>query len=558
MVPEFKQQGAPPAEAGVWLTRLEWLAAILVVLTATLFHIRFVTEVGGLWRDETNSINLATLPTFAELWRLLDYDSFPVLYFAVLRVWAGIFGAGNDEALRALGLLIGLGVLGALWANARAFGSRLPILSLALVGLNPMIVRYGDSNRAYGLGILLILLTLRSFWRLVEQPVRPAGKRIAFAAIFAVLSVQCLYYNSVLLLAIAAGAVAVAFRARAWRTISIILGIGALAAASLLPYVPIIIRTREWTFLVSHPATFSWLWTRAGEVMGAPDPLLIWLWVALVLLGLGWVGTVVVRSFWQGSSVRLPAPVLFAAVTLVVGFVAYSLFLRALNYYTRPWYYITLFAFLACALDAVFGAWPLRASPAWRALRPLVALVLLSFTVPMSWNELLTRHTNVDLVAAQIEAVSRPGDVVLVPRWECAITFRRYYHGKADVITIPPIEDHRVHRYDLVLKQMKTPDADQPVLDRMEKVLRSGHRVFFADTLPFETSIAPLPNLFPPYQDAHGGWHRAQYISVWKQQAGRFLRAHATGVTRIPVTLPPGSEVQKFERLDPGVVEGWQ
>ena len=259
-----------------------------------------------------------------------------------------------------------------------------------------------------------------------------------------------------------------------------------------------------------------------------------------------------VRALWQRSSVGLPAPVLFAAVTLVAGFVVYSLFLRALNYYTQPWYYITLFAFSACALDVVFGAWPLR------GLRPLVALVLLSFTVAMSWKELPTRHTNVDLIAAQIQRLSEEGDIVVVPRWECAISFSRYYHGKAEVVTIPPIEDHRVHRYDLVLEQMKTPDAHQPVLDRMEKALRSGHRVFFAGTLPFDASSAPLPILFPPYQDPHGGWQQAPYYAVWKLQAGRFLHAHTTKVVGIAVALPPGSEVQRFENLEPEVVEGWQ
>ena len=101
-------------------------------------------------------------------------------------------------------------------------------------------------------------------------------------------------------------------------------------------------------------------------------------------------------------------------------------------------------------------------------------------------------------------------------------------------------------------------EAADRVLDRMEKALRFGHRVFFADTLPFETSSAPLPSLFPLYQDPHGGWHGAPYNAVWKLQAGRFLRAHATKVTRIAVALPPGSEVQRFEKLEPGVVEGWQ
>src|SRR4029077_19599045 len=225
-------------------------------------HVRFVTHVGGLWRDEANSVHLAALPSFGQVFHFLDYDSFPILFFALLRGWLGMFGSDNDAALRALGGIIGLAVLGALWFNARAFGIRWPVLSLALIGLNPMLIRYGDSTRAYGLGILLMLLTFRSFWRLVDKPSRPDARRVFAATALALLSVQCLYYNSVLLLAIAAGSVAVAVRRRAWQTVSIVLGIGLVAAASLLPYLPMMRRMREWTFMVSYPADLAWLWKR--------------------------------------------------------------------------------------------------------------------------------------------------------------------------------------------------------------------------------------------------------------------------------------------------------
>ena len=211
----------------------------------------------------------------------------------------GVFGADNDAALRALGFITGLAVLGALWLNARAFGIRWPVLSLALIGLNPMVIRYGDSARAYGLGIFLILLTFRSFWRLVDKPSPPGARRVAAAAVLAVLSVQCLYYNSVLLLAIAAGTMAVAARRRAWKTVGLVLGIGILAAASLLPYVPMMRRMAEWTFMVSYPADLPWLWKRVGEVLGSPDPLGVWLWLSLLFLGLGAVAIVGGARLWR-------------------------------------------------------------------------------------------------------------------------------------------------------------------------------------------------------------------------------------------------------------------
>src|ERR1700736_5364495 len=209
-----------------YLGRLEWVVVTIAACLAVALHLRFVTHVGGLWRDETNSANLATLSSLGEMWRSLDYDSFPFLFFLLLRSWLELFGSHNDAALRTLGCLTGLGIVAVLWINAHSLGARLPVLSLALIGLNPMLIRYGDSTRAYGLGILLILLTLRSFRRLVDSPAPPTTGRITVATLLAPLSVQFLYYNSVLFLAIAAGAMAVAIRARAWRTLGIVLGIG--------------------------------------------------------------------------------------------------------------------------------------------------------------------------------------------------------------------------------------------------------------------------------------------------------------------------------------------
>ena len=568
----FEREPAPALDASfgeparVWLQRCECGAiAVLLVLVAAL-HVRFVTNVGGLWRDETNSVSLATLPSLAEIWRFLDYDSFPVLFFGVLRGWTRLFGADNDIALRTLGLITGLGILAALWANARSFGIKWPVLSFALVGLNPMLIRYGDSTRAYGLGIVLILLTFRSFWRLVDSPSPAPAKRILASTILALLSVQCLYYNSVLLCAIAAGAVAVAFQKRAWRNVGIILGIGMLAAASLLPYVPMMRRMREWTFMVAYPADFSWLWKRAGEVMGSPRPVLIWMWTAIFVAGVALTALALVR-FWrraESASAResqqeMPAAALFGGVTLVVGVVGYASFLNVLNYYTQPWYYITLAAFAACAIEVVFGVWSsARSYPVLSIVvkggRLVVAALLLAVATGPAWRELRTRHTNVDLVAARLKALTSEGDVIVVPRWECAITLCRYYHGPAAVITLPPIADHRFHRYDLVLRQMMTPDAIQPVLAHLEETLGTGHRVFLVGAIPFPGADVHIPSPTPLYRDSAGDWHGENYSEVWVRQTGHFLRTHAISAKTVPV--PENAPVQGYEHLEVAVVEG--
>jgi hypothetical protein len=555
-----------------WLNRLESLAVALVALCATALHVQFVTNVGGLWRDEANSVNLAILPSFAEIWRLLEFDSFPILFVTVLRGWTAMFGANDDLALRTLGLITGLGILGALWANARSFGVKWPVLSFALIGLNPMLIRYGDSTRAYGLGIILILLTLRSFWRLVDSPALPGRRRIVVATILALLSVQCLYYNSVLLLAIAAGAMAVAIRSRAWRTLGIVLGIGMLAAASLLPYMPMMRRIRAWVFLVSYPkGDFAWLWKRVCDVLGSPSSLGIWLWPGLVI-----VGFLVAAGAWatdlrkpETSARSVPSAVLFAVVTLAIGIAGYAGFLRVLSYWTQPWYYITLAAFVACVLEILFGAWPgtNKSRIALRVVRLAVALLLLCVTARPAWKELPTRHTNMDLIAARLQQLTTKDDLILVPPWECAITLCRYYRGPAEVMTLPPIRDHRFHRYDLFLGQMMTANPLSPVLARLEDVLRSGHRVFLVGTIPFPKPDEVPPNLPPAYQDAGGHWHGGfrevwqflgDYRTVWEHQAGHFLRVNATGAVKIDIPVPENANVQEYEKLELSVIQGWK
>ena len=544
----------PPHRFGQWLRIFEWLVIALLTVTAICLHFRFVTNVGGLWRDEANSVQVATLPHFAEIWRSLEFDSFPLLFFGILRAWTAVFGQENDAALRALGFIIGLGVLAALWLNAHRLGARAPVLSLALVGLNPMLIRYGDSTRAYGIGILLILLVFWSYWRLVQTPSPNLGK-IALAGVFALLSVQCLYYNSVLLLAISAGAIAVALRTRAWRTIAIILTIGMLAAASLLPYLPMMRRMHEWTFLVSFPVTLPWLWLRICEVLSSPDPIAIWLWTGAFFVGLIAVVSLGIRR-------QMPSPILFAAVSCLVAIPVYAVFLRVLSYYTQPWYYITLTILVACCLDILLGSSRDEAASTTagllRGIRLLLAVALLSLATLPAWDELPTRHTNVDLVAATLRTEATRDDVIIATHWQYAVSLARYYHGPAEIITLPPIADHRFHRYDLALQQMRKPDPLEPIYVQVEQVLRSGHRAFLIGALPY-----PRPGVRPPvvslgYRETNGTWHGGNYDVVWPVLAGYFVYAHAKECRQIPVPIPNRGRVQRHEHLALSVIAGWR
>jgi hypothetical protein len=70
-------------------------------------HARLLGKAGPLWRDEVNTLVVATQPTLGELWARLDTESFPLLLFALLRAWCAAGLGQCDPGLRAFGLLFG-------------------------------------------------------------------------------------------------------------------------------------------------------------------------------------------------------------------------------------------------------------------------------------------------------------------------------------------------------------------------------------------------------------------------------------------------------------------
>ena len=139
-------------------------SAILLALTAM--------YAGPLWRDETNTINVAQMPSLKELWNNLPFESFPPLWPLLLRGCGFLGLVDSDADIRALGLCVGLFFLAALWLCSRWMGGRAPILSIALLGSLPAFIFIVGANRAYGLANCLLVLSFGMIWRMVESPSR--------------------------------------------------------------------------------------------------------------------------------------------------------------------------------------------------------------------------------------------------------------------------------------------------------------------------------------------------------------------------------------------------
>lgn len=528
------------------LHRIELGAGLLATLLLVGVHVTVLRHAGALWRDEINTVNLATMPSLAAMWSMSDQDSFPILWFFVVRGWAALGGAGSDVGLRTLGLVVGIATLVALWWVARQLGAGVPLASLLLFAASPTVFHVGDSLRAYGVGVLLMLVTLGALWRALREPT-PA--RLVLAGAAALASVQALYYNAILLLALCAGGLAMGLRRREWRAVRGVTLIGLVAAGSLLPYLRTMARRRAWDVLARGSVELSDLaanFVDAVRPAGAPT---LWIWLALFALS---VGVLSRRAVLGGG--RPPEEsrdlALFLGGALVVGTVSYVAFLRLLGYPTKPWYYVALMALLAVVFDAALDALvAARAHARLARLGGFVALALLAST--SVWREAHVRYTNVDLVAARLGALAAKDDLIVVNPWWLGVSFMRYYGGPAPWVTLPDIGDHRLVRYDLVKQKMAERAPIEPVLGRLHATLASGHRVWVVGTLLFPAP-GEAPGDLPPAPEGLQGWRPLPYLVVWSRQAAALVRSHGAGIADVPVSA--ADPVSFYERVPLSVV----
>jgi hypothetical protein len=528
-----------------------WITAALVTLSATYLHVLFLLNAGGLWRDEADLVHLSLLPSVSEVWQNLLHDSCPILMHLAVRAWSAA-GLGNtDLGLRVLGLFAGLFLLLAFWFGSWTMRNGAPLLAVTLAGLNVTMVRVGDSLRGYGLGSALAVLTLAVIWRLTR---RPSLATFSCAVAVAVLSVQSLYQNAFFVFAACCGGFMLCAVERRWRDTLPIFAVGAAAAVSLLPYIPLIVRAQDWYIIHKQEwfyksgFRFSRGWEKFSVATGSPLTVFTWVWVALWI---GALGAAIFVLFWRRDRLpdRVRGLILFAGTSLVLGAAGYAFFLKLAALGTQPWHYVPLMAFSVVCLDALFFT-------AWRWARPaamILAALTISTTFLFELPAVKCRQTNVDLIAARLSAEVAPNDYVIVHPFYCGVTFKRYYKAAAPWTTLPPLEDYTLQRYDLLKAKMQTKDPIAPVIDRITSTLQSGNRVWLVGSIPFTEK--PLPEILPAPNNPLG-WLEEAYSLYWGAQVTQFLSVHCW---RAAVVIPPSTNcVNPFENLPVVALAGWK
>jgi hypothetical protein len=530
--PQAKVQ---PAVLGSSATRIELALGVVLSIWVVVLHVVYMFHGGPLWRDECGTIAYASMP-FGEMWDKVQYDNFPPFFEWIARVWT-LTISSSDFGYRILGLIVGLLTLGFLWFSARLIGAHTPLLALALYALNPLALRVGDSMRPYGLGFALVVLTLGLVWKFVQSR---ETKWFISACITATLAVQCLYQSSFYVAAIVLAGCGVCLWKKDRNAALMCLAIGAIAALFLLPHVPNIQKGELWRDIARVPVDSKLIGDAINELLKAAhafmQPVYIVVLAATLLLG------IFAALKWKRPNVIFATTAFILATVFQVGFLA------RLGLPPRSWYFLIWLAPIMICADVIWSS----LKPQVQIGRAIFVLAIALACAPACWSGVMLRQTNIDLIAAKLKTDRKPEDLVLVAPWFYGVSLCRYYPAEK-FTTLPPMQEIRIHRYDLMKRAMQSTDPIGPLATQIANTLQSGHTVWIVGSLKFPQQGEKIPQ-YPPYHQGIGINDAAYYFS-WSTALGNLVQQHATkGDIVTPVASVPVNSVENINLL---AVSGW-
>lgn len=148
---------------------------LLGVIVAAAVALRLTGLERDIWVDEYSSIQVAMAP---EPWMALRNYDHPPLYFLLLRGWSWL--GTSDVMLRLLSVILGVATLVTLISWVRTYASVPAWIAGILAASLPILVRYSQEIRDYGLLLLLVALAFSQARRLIVSPT-PWGPYIGIA-----------------------------------------------------------------------------------------------------------------------------------------------------------------------------------------------------------------------------------------------------------------------------------------------------------------------------------------------------------------------------------------
>ncbi len=507
MADDTERRAAPPE-----IVVLALVAVVIGVVT------RFVTA-SSLWLDEALSVNIATLP-IGEIPQALERDGHPPLYYVLLHFWTDLFGTG-DVAVRALSGLFGLLLLPLVWiAGRRRGGALLAWLALAVMAVDPFVVRYAAETRMYALVMLLVL----SGYMLLDDVLRRDRATWWRFALIAVDAAALLYthYWSMWLLA----AVGMVLAWRAWRThdhaerrrmvsVLIALVIGALA---FLPWLPTMLYQSKHTATPWAPPMrpTSALSVTIADLggWGYGEQTLAAVVVAL-LLALGLFGRARSRTSTEldlRTRRQLRAEALVAGLAFLIG-VCVSFVLKG-AYASR---YASIILPLVVLLMAA-GLTRFRAR--WVTFGAATVSCLL-LAVGAYWNTRDNR-SQMGQIGAKVTAVAQAGDVVVFCPDQLGPAGRREMPDGLVYLSYPALTDPSF--VDWVDYKDRNDAADPAAVGAEIQRIAGSHAIFLVANGAYRTFENDCESLMAALAvgrtgeqlDADDGAHFFEHASLWR------------------------------------------
>jgi len=489
--------------------RAERLVVAVALAWAALLNLCFFISAGPLWRDEANSVQQACLPNWNTVRASLQYDSFPILYPAILRAWASIPPLSSDLALRSMGLLVGLGLLVSICRVCRLLGSRAPITALVLLAVDPILISETCSIRPYGLTLLALLWAFASLGMCL---VRPSKRWYLAATIASIVSVQ-LSYNSAFFIAVFGLAAAGLTLWRGGRRAAPALLIpGVFAALTLLPYWTVLERAGEWVALLHYRVDWTQFFASYAKEHSIVSPIVWMLFLALACL------TFVFRNRNGRTSPAGPVIVPYAVGVAALGLLSQVLFVELMKVPPFPRYFLPALLFIGIALQLVL-------EQRRHTSHAMLAVAALIFTAGPAWSWLSLQRTSVDRVAQLLEREARAEDLVILSPWFLHPSFQRYYRGSSDWITVPGLPHAPITRYDLFMKAMLRNDPAGDLASRLDKTLNRGGRLWLVYQAIGQVPDQDHPPDVPSSSSTLDGEDYVRHRSYWEREIWFLLRS---------------------------------
>lgn len=151
----------------------------------------------SIWFDEAFGIYMIRFSYF-DIAKYTASDVHPPFYYWLLKAWTSIFGT-SELAVRSLSLVAMMGAIVFMYLILRrAFSAKIAAGGLIAMALSPLLVRYAEEARMYGLVALIVTAATYVFLQLLEKPTR---KRWIIYGVLVSLGMWTHYFTALMWLA---------------------------------------------------------------------------------------------------------------------------------------------------------------------------------------------------------------------------------------------------------------------------------------------------------------------------------------------------------------------